>query len=205
MHTKTTILRCKYKGHLDIFCVLTHRDTTKNITTWNKTPKDAHHLKSTPLNSIKNHKGALEQPHTVNAGVSAWVWVGQNVYILLQINEFIKSQPLLFLCWIFLANLHLPISIYTYVVPNNYQRDATFLNSFISTDALHVPGGSSAHHHEHTTVHTASGIVNQYWCLLLSWMRWNASSKQQYWLTIPEAVCIVFVLLMMGGGTAWNM
>jgi len=28
--------------------------------------------------------------------------------------------------------------------------------------SLHVSGGSSAHHQEHTTVHTASGIVNQY-------------------------------------------
>jgi len=28
------------------------------------------------------------------------------------------------------------------------------------------------------------------------------SSKRQYWLTIPEAVFTVFVLLMMGGRTA---
>jgi len=35
---------------------------------------------------------------------------------------------------------------------------------FISTDALHVSGGSSVHHQEHITVHTASGIVNQYCC-----------------------------------------
>ena len=34
-----------------------------------------------------------------------------------------------------------------------------FLNLFIFTDALHVSGGSSAHHQEHKTVHTASGIV----------------------------------------------
>jgi len=39
-----------------------------------------------------------------------------------------------------------------------------FLNSFIFTDDLHVSGGSSAHHQEHTTVNTASGIVNQYCC-----------------------------------------
>jgi len=43
-----------------------------------------------------------------------------------------------------------------------------FIYLFISTDALHVSGGPSAHHQEHITVHTASGIVNQYWCLLLS-------------------------------------
>ena len=49
---------------------------------------------------------------------------------------------------------------------NYNQQDATFLNLFISTDDLHVSGGSSAHHQEHITVHTASGIVNQYCCLL---------------------------------------
>ena len=50
------------------------------------------------------------------------------------------------------------------VIPNYSQQDATFLDLFISTDALHVSGGFSAHHQEHTTVHTASGIVNQYCC-----------------------------------------
>ena len=50
------------------------------------------------------------------------------------------------------------------IIPNYNQQDATFLNLFISTDALHVSGGSSAHHQEHITVHTASGIVNQYCC-----------------------------------------
>jgi len=39
-----------------------------------------------------------------------------------------------------------------------------FLNLFIFTHALHVLGGSSAHHEEHITVHIASGIVNQYCC-----------------------------------------
>jgi len=29
------------------------------------------------------------------------------------------------------------------------QQDATFLYLFISTDAVHVSGGSSAHHQEH--------------------------------------------------------
>jgi len=49
----------------------------------------------------------------------------------------------------------------TNITPNYNQRDATFLDLFISTDAVHVLGGSSAHHQEHITVHTASGIVNQ--------------------------------------------
>ena len=46
------------------------------------------------------------------------------------------------------------------VIPNYNQQDATFLNLFIYTDVLHVSGNSSAHHQEHITVHTASGIVN---------------------------------------------
>jgi hypothetical protein len=49
-------------------------------------------------------------------------------------------------------------------ISNYNQKDATFLDSFIFTDALHVSGGSSAHHQEQTSVHTASGIVNQYCC-----------------------------------------
>ena len=53
---------------------------------------------------------------------------------------------------------------------NYNQQDATFLDLFISTDALHVSGGSSAHHQEQKTVHTASGIVNQCCCLLWSYI-----------------------------------
>ena len=48
------------------------------------------------------------------------------------------------------------------IITNYNQQDATSLNLFISTDALHVSGGSSAHYQEHTTVHTASGIGWQY-------------------------------------------
>jgi hypothetical protein len=48
------------------------------------------------------------------------------------------------------------------LVPNYSQQDATFLDLFIFTDALHVSGCSSAHHQEHITVNTASSIVNQY-------------------------------------------
>jgi len=35
-----------------------------------------------------------------------------------------------------------------------------FLDLFISTDALYVTGGFSAHYQEHITVHIASGMVN---------------------------------------------
>ena len=50
------------------------------------------------------------------------------------------------------------------VIPNYNQQEATFLDLFISTDALHVSGGSSAHHQEHITAYAASAIVNQYCC-----------------------------------------
>ena len=76
----------------------------------------------------------------------------------------------------------------TDIIPNYNQQDATFLDLFISIDAVHISGGFSAHHQEYITVHTAAGIVKQCYCVLLSWMKWN---KQQYWLTIPEAVCTV--------------
>jgi len=59
------------------------------------------------------------------------------------------------------------MSVHCNVITNYSQQDATFLEFiyfFIFTDALHVSGGSSAHHQEHITVLTASGIVNQYGC-----------------------------------------
>ena len=49
--------------------------------------------------------------------------------------------------------------------------------------ALHVSGGSSAHHQEHKTVHTASGIVKP---ILLP-----AAAGGSIGLTIPDAVCTV--------------
>jgi hypothetical protein len=64
--------------------------------------------------------------------------------------------------------------VLTGIIPNYNQQDATFLDPFIPTDALHVSGGSFAHHQEHITVHTASGTVNQYRRLPLSWKRWNS-------------------------------
>ena len=54
------------------------------------------------------------------------------------------------------------MSVLRNIIPNYNQQDAPFLDLFISTDAVHVSGDSSAHHQEHITVHTASGIVNQY-------------------------------------------
>jgi len=70
------------------------------------------------------------------------------------------------------------------IFPNYNQQDAAFLDLFVSTDVLHVSGGSFVHHREHKTLHTASCIVSQY-CYF------HDSSKQQYWLTITETVCTV--------------
>jgi len=42
------------------------------------------------------------------------------------------------------------------IFPSYKKQNATFLVLFISTNVLHVSGGSSAHHQEHKTVHTAS-------------------------------------------------
>jgi hypothetical protein len=53
------------------------------------------------------------------------------------------------------------MSVHRNIITNYNQQDVTFLNLLISKDALHVPGGSSAHLQEHTTEQTASGIVNQ--------------------------------------------
>ena len=62
------------------------------------------------------------------------------------------------------------------IIPNYNQQDAPFLNSFISTDAVHDSGGSSVHYQEHITVHTASGNVQQYCFWLLSMERSSISS-----------------------------
>jgi len=56
------------------------------------------------------------------------------------------------------------MSVHRHIIPNDSQQDATFIDLFIFTDALHVSGGFPAHHQEHITVNTASGIVNQYFC-----------------------------------------
>jgi hypothetical protein len=47
----------------------------------------------------------------------------------------------------------IPMSMHRNIIPHYNQQDATFHGLFISKDALHVSGGSSAHHQEHITVH----------------------------------------------------
>ena len=50
------------------------------------------------------------------------------------------------------------VSVHGNTTTNCIKKDTKFFE-FISTDALHFSGGSSAHHQEHNTVRTASGIV----------------------------------------------
>jgi hypothetical protein len=53
---------------------------------------------------------------------------------------------------------------FQFQISNYTQQDATFPDLFNFKDTVHVSDGSSAHHQEHITVQTASGIVNQYCC-----------------------------------------
>jgi len=46
------------------------------------------------------------------------------------------------------------MSVHRNIITNYSQQDATFLDLFISTDALHVSGGSSAHHQEHNCTYS---------------------------------------------------
>ena len=85
-----------------------------------------------------------------------------------------------------LVSIRLEIcSYYVLSITNKMQRNTIF---FIGVKALHVSGGFSAYHQllkncTHSIGYTASG-----------------SSKQAR--SIPDAVCTVFELLMMGGETA---
>jgi len=77
------------------------------------------------------------------------------------------------------------------------QQDATFSQSiYLKIFYKCVSGGSSTHHQEHKTVHTASGIVKP---ILLP-----ATIVDEMELRgVPSHCCMYsFVLLMMGGGTA---
>ena len=70
-----------------------------------------------------------------------------------------------FMAWKLHCNVHTYVysakiaDSYTHILtfPSYNKQDATFLDLFISTNALHVPGGSYPHHQEHKTEHTASG------------------------------------------------
>ena len=82
-------------------------------------------------------------------------------------------------------------------ITNKMQRYTIYLFLW---NALYVSGGSSAHHQEIKTVYSASCILSNLYCYLP--LSWQAAVK--VW---QNTRCWIysFDLLMMGGGTAWNM
>ena len=87
-------------------------------------------------------------------------------------------------------------------ITNKTQRYRIF---FIIFNALHVSGGFSAHHQElkngtHSIWYMPSLLAATASVGELEITHANGSSKQAW--HIPDAVCTVFELLMMGGETA---
>jgi len=70
-----------------------------------------------------------------------------------------KTSPVLFT-----FKFDIRMSVHRNIITNYSQQDARFLDLFIFTGAVHVSGGSAAHHQEHITVQTASGSVSHYCC-----------------------------------------
>jgi hypothetical protein len=68
---------------------------------------------------------------------------------------------------------------------------------FIFVNALHVSGGSSAHHQE------LKNYTHSIWYLPALLASTASGSSKQAW-HIPDAVCTVLELLIMGGETARN-
>jgi len=93
------------------------------------------------------------------------------------------------------------------------QQDAMFSWSIYFYELLHVFRAVPPPIMGSTKLYIQRQVLSkQYCCLLLSWMRWNLefhlihdSSRQQYWFDNTWRRMYSFVLLMMGGGTAWNM
>jgi len=74
------------------------------------------------------------------------------------------------------------LCMFFHTIPNYSQQDATFLELFISKDAVHVSGGSSAHHQDHTTVQTelrsTSSTVAASSSIGWQFLKLNTTSKQ---------------------------
>jgi hypothetical protein len=75
--------------------------------------------------------------------------------------------------------------MYLYSTANKMQR---YLDLFISVNCSTCFGGSFAHHQEHMSVHTASGIVKP---ILLPAAIVDEMELRSIGLTIPDAVCTV--------------
>jgi len=78
-----------------------------------------------------------------------------------------------------------------------------YTSAFITINALHISGGSSAHHQELKTVYTAWGICRDFSasCRYRSNSLTIATRNSKISTNTPCCV-YSFELLMMGGGTA---
>ena len=84
-------------------------------------------------------------------------------------------------------------------ITNKMQR---YTIVFVTIISLHVSGGSSAHHQELKTVYTASGICRAF---TASYRLREQAVRSRKSSTNTRCCVYSFELLMMGGGTAWNM
>jgi len=79
-------------------------------------------------------------------------------------------------------------------ITNNMQRYTIF---FIIVNALRVSGGFSAHHQE------LKNCTHSIWYMSSLLAATASASSKQAW-HIPDSVCTVLELLVMGAETAWN-
>ena len=111
----------------------------------------------------KNQVGtAMKMLWNLHKILREWKWENSYRWRRLQCVRYSATHKILSIFKTTCSSFDIHVSVHRNIIPNYSQQDATFLDLFIFTDALHVSGGSSAHHQEHITVHTASGIVNQY-------------------------------------------
>jgi hypothetical protein len=179
LHNKLSTTNCPQKTlYNKLSTTNSKQQTLHNKLTTTNSPQQTHHNKLTTTNSpqqtLHNKLTTTNSPQqTLNNKLSTTNSPQQTIHNKLSTTTF---SPLY--CYLFQVgptNLpqHSLVKHPLSTILNYNQQDATFLDLFIATDALHVSGGSSAHHQAHISVHTASGIVKQYCCWLLSLMRWN--------------------------------
>jgi len=81
----------------------------------------------------------------------------------------------------------------------------SYITFFIIINALHFSGGFSAHHQELKNFIHSIGYMSSLLAVTISVgeleLTHASNNNKQSW-NIPDAVCTVFVLLMIGGETA---
>jgi len=117
-------------------------------------------LVSLPHMQEKVYRPKVKLPTSLAWPILKWTYITRS-------TELIQSKRYPIINWrskriFYRSDIHM--SVHGNIIPNYNEQDATFLDLLIFTDALHVSGGSSSHYQEHITVHTASGIANQYCC-----------------------------------------